>query len=167
MNNKGQVTVGAIIMSFVVIIAALAILSGGVFSSLGGITTTGSLSNATYTAPSAAGNSINIPYQALKGTITVTNATSGTTIPATNYTVTNYVVSNGVLVSTITANAGNSLGWHGKNINVSATIVEPYGYDTNSGNRAIIGLVAIFSVLAVAVVALSPVLQEKFFDLVG
>ena len=165
MNSKGQVTVGVLIMSFVVIIAALALLSGGVFSSLGEITTTGSLSNRTYTAPSGAGVAISIPYQALKGTITITNATSGTVIPSTNYTVTNYVVENGVLVSKITATSGNSLGWYGKNINVTATLVEPYGYDTNSGNRAIIGLVVIFSVLAVAIVALSPVLQEKFFDL--
>lgn len=168
MNKKGLENgmIGTLVILAVAIIVCLTLLTGGISSSAASLSTLTSLSNVTYTAPASAGLSINIPYQALKGTITVTNATSGTVIPATNYTITNYVVSNGQLVTTLTANAGNSLGWQGKSINISSTSVEPFGYDTNSGSRAISGLIIIFAIIALVIAVMVPVVKNGIIDFV-
>jgi len=163
MNNKGQVQIGAFILLFVGIIVALSLLTGGISSNVGLVTQTVTLSNSSYTA-GAVGSSVNIPYQALSNVV-ITNASSGTLIPATNYTVTNYVVSNGALVTSITSKAG-AIGFQGKGINVSG-VAEPFGYDTSAGGRTMSSLVIIFAALAIAVFAISYVLKDKLADLIG
>lgn len=163
MNNKGQIGIGTLVVVAIAVIVALTLLTGGITEGVGKVTDTTVLNNVTYTAPSGAGVAINIPYQALKGTIIVTNATSGTVIPTTNYTITNYVVSNGQLVTTLTATAGNSLGWHGKSINVSASEVEPFGYDTSAGGRVMADLIIVFAALALFMVVLVPIVKNLDF----
>jgi hypothetical protein len=162
-NNKGQITLGTFILMSVGIIFALALFTGGITSNIGVMTNKVNYVNVTYTAPAEAGASITLSGQANTNVIVI-NATSGTVIPASNYTITNYVVNNGVLTSTLTANAGNTLGWHGKGINVSST-VEPFGYETNSGSRAIISMIAVFAALAVVVFALWPVIGSRVLEM--
>lgn len=165
MDRKGQIGVGSFVLMFVVVITAIALLNGGISSNVASVTNTVTLTNQTYTS-GAVGSSVNIPYQALKGTIVITNASSGTLVPSTNYTVTNYVVSNGQLVTTITS-LGGAGGWQGKSINVSSSTVEPFGYDTSAGGRAVTSLIVIFAALALAVGVLSYIMKDKVFDMIG
>jgi len=158
MKRKGQVEIGGLIILAVAIIIGLVMITDGISEPVAAITQTVNIVNTTYTAPAAAGSSINLVGQAYTSVI-VTNATSGTLIPATNYTITNRVVRDGGLVTTLTANAGNSLGWHGKGINISAT-VEPFGYDTNGGSRAITSLIVIFAAIALVVTAVTVVIKN-------
>jgi hypothetical protein len=159
-ERKGQVAVGALITLAIALIVGLVLITDGISEPVGLMTTTKNIVNVTYTAPTA-GNSIALTGQAYSNVV-VTNATSGTLIPASNYTITNYVVQNGGLVTTLTAITGNSLGWQGKGINVSAT-VEPFGYDTNGGGRAITNLIIIFAAIALAVSAIAVVLKNGGF----
>lgn len=167
MNRKGleNLSVGVLIMMFIAVVVVVALITGGISSSIGAVTQTVTISNQTYAAPATAGASIDIPYQALKGTIIVTNATSGTIVPASNYTITNYVVSNGQLVTRLTSTAGNTVGWLGKNINISSSVVEPFGYDTSAGGRSMTDMILIFSALALAVFVLSYVLRNGIIDI--
>lgn len=163
MNSKGQVAVGSLIVLAVGIIVGLVILTGGITSPVGTLTNTQSWVNKTYTAPTTNGSANLIEftgYQALTNVV-ITNASSGDVIPAANYTITNYQVgtTDGIVVSTLTANPGNSIGWFGKSINITAT-VEPVGYDTNSGGRAIAGLIIVFAALALVVAAVGVVIKN-------
>ena len=164
MSKKAQAGVGVFIMVTVVIIVGLVILGQVSFTNIGTMTKTVNVVNGSVTAP-AYGAVTYLNGQAARD-IVVINATSNTIIPSTNYTVTNYVNVNGELKTVFNASGNSNLGWYGKSINVTYTY-EPYGYDTNSGNRSVIALVAIFAALAVAVIALVPVLREEVIDLIS
>jgi hypothetical protein len=164
MNKKGieNLGIGTLIVLAVAIIVCLTLLTGGITSGVGQVTQTTSFTNVTYTS-AAIGSSINIPYQAVKGTVTIVNATSGTAIPSTNYTITNYVVNNGQLVTTLTS-LGGAGGWQGKNVNITATTVEPFGYDTNAGGRVMANLILIFAALALFIAVLVPIIKNGVVD---
>ena len=131
-------------------------------SNVATITKTVDYTNITYAAPAGVGGNITLSGQANRNVI-VTNATSGTTVPASNYTVTNYVLSNGQLVSKLQL-IDNTIGVAGKNINISST-VEPYGYDTNSGNRAITDLIIVFFALGIAITVATIIFKSGLLDL--
>jgi len=160
-DRKGQIGIGVIILVAVAVIIGAVILNTSA-DNLAILTQTVNTVNKTFTAPAINGN-LTVEGQAVTSVI-ATNASSGTLIPASNYTITNYVLSNGQLISTFTSLGGDG-GWQGKSINLSYTY-EPFGYDRNSGNRSVIGLVVVFFALAIAVVAITPVFQEKILDLV-
>ena len=165
MNTKGSegLNVGTFILLAVGIIVALTLLTGGISSNVGKVSQTVVWTNQVVTS-AAAGSAVELTgIQALKGDITITNTTSGTAIPASNYTITNYYVSNGQLVVRLQSNAGQ-IGFQGKSINVSATVVEPFGYDTNAGGRVMINLVIIMAALAIAVVVIVPIVKNGVFD---
>ena len=155
MNNRGEVTIGSVLMLAVVVIAALVLLQAS-FANIGTMTQTRDVTNQTIKFT---------PTTVLQGqavsNVVVTNASNGVSVPATNYSITNYNIgSDGVLRSYLT-NLSGVFG--GQNVNVSYTY-EPLGYDTNAGNRTIIGLIALFSALAIAVVAMTPSLRNGIFD---
>lgn len=92
------------------------------------------------------------------------NATGDIVIPANNYTITNNVVYNGALTVRVVpavsvfADAAFNKG--------TATIdgtCEPTTYDESSGGRAVAGIIIVMFAIALAVVALTPTLKEKFF----
>jgi len=160
-NRKGQTGIGLLILVAVAVIVGLVLLNVSA-DNLAIMTTTVNTINKTFTAPAINGN-LTLEGQAVTSVIAV-NATSGNLIPASNYTITNYVLSNGQLISTFTSLGGDG-GWQGKSINVSYTY-EPFGYDRNSGNRSIIGLVIVFFALAIAVIAMVPAFRDGIVDLV-
>lgn len=167
MNKRGMEMggVGTLVIIAVAIIVAVTLLTGGITSNVATLTTKVNYVNLTYTAPSAANTAIELQGQAWRNVI-VTNATSGTLIPTNNYTITNYQVSStGSLVTKLTTTTGGqSLGYYGKGINISGE-VEPYGYDTTAGGRAIADLIIVFAALAIAIVVLVPVIRNGFLDL--
>lgn len=160
MNNKAQMEgAGVILVVAIAIIVGLALYTGGIAPNIGTATQTVTyseqLSNTTATLD-------------LRGkyieTFAATNATnSSRTIPATNYTISNNVIgSDGELTAQITLEpgVGYATPW-----NVTYTY-QPTGYVTDAGARSVTGLIAILSVLAVAVVALAPTLRNKVMDMI-
>lgn len=168
MNNKGQAQVGALILAFIAIIVALALLNGGIAGSVGTMTNTGKVVNGTIVFPTNL-TCVTLTGQAVypdasSANVIAINKTGNQVIGIGNYTINNKVNVNGELVAqlcgrptVITSNyAGN---------NVDLTYqYEPFGYDSNSGNRAVIGLILIFVTLAVAVIALVPAVRSGVMD---
>lgn len=164
MNRKGQVTIGLIVMVFVMVVVGVAFLTGGIASNVENLRQTTSVVNETITAP-ATGSVIEITGSGIVGSAVVTNATSGAVVPATNYTIAGRQppITSGVVTNTYTSNGG---GYSGESVNVSYT-AEPDGYDTSAGGRAIILLVTIFVALAIGVIALVPAARSGVMEMFG
>lgn len=163
MNNKGQAfgMMGAVLVTFILVIVGLALFNGGILGNIGATTNTIYNANETITFPS--GTALAITGQAVTGDFIATNATDGTTITAANYTTANYQLVNGELTATI-INASSE--YAGDSVNLSYTY-EPLGYATSSGARALIGLIAIFAALAIAVLALVPTFRSGVMNMFG
>ena len=161
MFKKGEIGVGGILIAFIAIIVGLALMNGGIFDAIGTMTQKVTVANQTVTLP-AAGSIVGLTGQAIESVI-VTNASDGAVVPATNYTTQSRVVSNGALTANLLSNGGLFVS---KSVNVSY-IYEPAGYETSSGGRALISLIAIFMALAVAVVALTPTFRNGVLDIFG
>ena len=145
MNKIGSIAaVGSLIVLFVGVIVALSLYSGGITSNIGSVTQTRTVStNTTITFP-ANGVFLALNGQAISNLV-VTNASGGAVVPATNYTITNYDVSTGTLAGGI---KGKSGFYNGQSVNVTY-VYEPVGYATDSGSRAMVGLIAVFAALGV------------------
>lgn len=165
MNQKGAspvlTGVGTIFVIAIAIIVALSLMTGngGIFSNIGQSTLTVNYVNSTVTFPAAAAN-LTLNGQAVSNVI-VTNSTSGAVVPSSNYTTTNYALdSNGQLYSYLTAGTGY---YNSKSVNISYT-TEPLGYAKESGSRAMIGLIAIFSAVAVLGVIIWKIYNDGLLD---
>lgn len=161
MDRKGQLTIGTFILLFVGIIVALALLTGGISSSVGTITQT-TFQNYSQTCPnsSATPNYIVLRGQAARNVVVLDNDDGTTVFDGTNWTVSNYVVRDGTLESRLTA-----VGSAYNNFNCRFQYTsEPFGYDTSGGGRVMTDLILIFAALAIAVFTLVPVIKNGFFD---
>ncbi len=142
MDNK---VLGGLILAFIGVIVALALLTGGITAGVGQLTTTSTITNETVTLP-ASGSYIDradcINYG---GTPIVTNATSGAVVPNTNYTFTTRVSpTNGLKVLTIKSTGGV---FASTSINASYTCL-PQGYAEDSAARSMTSLIILLSILA-------------------
>jgi len=163
MNRKGAegITIGAIIMVFVGVIFGLVILTDGISNQVASITQTATVVNSTQTFP-AAGANLTLTGQLVSDFI-ATNSTDGVTIGTGNYTIYNMQLLNGELTALLEA---NTTPYNSQDVNLSYTY-EPFGYQTNSGSRALLGLIIIFAALAIAVFALVPTLRSGVLQLVS
>ena len=163
MNRKGQIGVGVFLIMFIGVVVGIAILQQSA-TNIAVLTTEVVVANQSFTFPT------NATYVTLTGqsarSVSVINQTGLEVVNEGNYTIVNNVVNNGALESRLygKANIPNSR-YAGRLVNVSYTY-QPYGYDTSAGGRTIAGLIIIFSALAIAVVAITPVFREKIIDLV-
>jgi hypothetical protein len=163
MNDKGQ-TVGAMLVAAIGIIVALVIFAGAIIPQVGESTSTADAVNRTVTPSDTA-------FVRLDGiawtNVIATNATSGEVIGAGNYTIRNRVLdaTTGELTAEINATQRDATYANG-NWNMSGTVA-PEGYISNSGGRAIAGLIAVFAALAIAVFALAPTLRSGILDMMG
>lgn len=153
--------VGVLLVTFIGVIVALAIFTGGITGQVGQSTNLG-FKNATYA------NSTTNGYTYLDGkyvtSILVSNTSSHSTIVAGNYTIYNNILNaNGELSSAIDMRAGDTA--QGTTWQVAYTF-QPLGYVPDAAGRSIVGLIVIFAALAIAVIALAPVLQSKILDMV-
>lgn len=159
MNNKAQLAGIGIFITIAIAVIVGAILLQAAAPSVASMNTILTVNNESLTLPAAPGN-VTLKGQATFNHI-LTNRTSGTPIPASNFTVYNDVLVNGQLVSILRLLDGN---FSGNVVNVSYTY-ESFGYANDGGTRAIIGLVLIFSAIAIFVVVLTPV-GEAIRDLI-
>lgn len=147
---------GGIIIATIGILVGLALLTGQIAPSVGLMTGTRTLHNTTVTMPAAAGV-LDLTGQELITEISVTNATDGTAVDSTNYT-----IAEGISATTsykrviLTSVAGP---YEGESINISYTFGEE-GYVDSSGGRAFASMIIIFVSLYIMVVSLRPVLES-------
>lgn len=151
-------------MAFVIIIVGIVVTIQGTSPAIGTLTQTSSIVNQSVTAPAAGSTSVILNGQSATNLLVI-NASSGTVIPASNYTVTNYALVNGQLVTQFTSNVG-TLGFQGKSINVSY-LSEPFGYQIDSGNRAVTTLIPFLSALAIGIVVLGLAFKDSILDMLG
>jgi len=158
-NNKGQMAmVGLLIMTFIAIIVGVSLLNGGVYQNIGTLTRMETANNHSFNFPNA--TTVVLRGQAVSDLV-IRNSTNDV-VPASNYTVVNREVSTGVIRVTLTNTT--AVWFTNKPVNATYTY-EPIGYDTNGGNRAVIGLIAIFAALALVVVAMVPILRDNILDI--
>ena len=168
MNNKGQMEVAALIILFISILVGL-VLFLPIAQNVGSVTDTQVFntteSGTVFTAP-ASGASTDLTGQELIGDAVVQNGSDGTAIEtAGNWTVTEIVsTTTGVKTLSFTTTAGSEFA--SKSVNLTYTY-GPDGYIESAGARSITGLIVLFFALGIAVVAMTPVMRSKLFDLVG
>jgi len=167
MNNKGEVKVGLII------IVAITLIVGVIFfqviaQQVGESTTLWTIENQSLGAVtniSFGGDPLYMTNCKSMSDVIIFNATEGFTIGTGNYTLTNNVVHDGDLTVEISPEATDEMGLNVGSWTIDGTC-QPTTYISNSGGRAIAGLIAIFFALAVLVVALVPTLRNEFMELV-
>lgn len=160
MNNKGQVTIGLLVMVFVLVIVGVALLQPTAVN-VDNLRTLQEQINNTF-ATGAIGTTAEIEGSGISGEVIAINE-SGDVVPVTNYTarsrqppITSGVVSNTLEIVGLSAAS--------QNLNLSYT-AEPDGYDTSAGGRAIILLVVIFFALAIGVIALIPAARSGVMEM--
>lgn len=94
--------------------------------------------------------------------VVVYNGSDDIIVTSGNFSITQNNIVDGVLVARFNVSA-NPVGLQAQNWNVSYTC-EPFGFDTNSGGRAISGLIIIFGMLAIAVAVLGPTLKDEILS---
>ena len=171
MNKKGAVDgttgmIGVIVTVMVLLVVGVVLLQASA-QQVGSSTNTYTLANASLGVMTN-GTSIYIPNCQAATSVKIFNATGDVEIPSTNYTLTNYVVNNGVLSArvapAVTVTAGVAFN---KGTATIDAVCEPYGYITDSGGRAVAGLIVIMFAIALAVVALTPTLRSGVLDAMG
>lgn len=168
MNNKGEMNyVGLIIVVAITLVVGL-ILFQAIAQEAGKATNTETVANLSMASNPVAGTAQYITsYKAITGVV-IFNATGDVAVPSSNYTVTNNVIDpvTGQLSVNVTPVVGLNNTWTGGAWQISGTGQTPT-YISDSGARAITGLIAIFFALAVLVIALVPTLRNDFMDMIG
>jgi len=160
-NKKGEIGLGVIMVTFIAVLVGV-ILFQAVAQQVGTTTNTLTLENDSNVAGVNGTTFYITDYRAISDVVIVNN-TEGTVIGSGNYTVTNNVVYNGALAVSVLVidEAYESNTWY-----VSGT-AQPTTYISDSGSRAVAGLISIFFALMVAIIALTPTLQSKLLEMMG
>ncbi len=142
MNSKGETNVGLIVVLAIgVILGSIFIIAIADQSAI--LTETQEVANISV---SSVNGTYTLPGQAFRSTV-IFNVTNDIEIDAGNFTVTNYQNVNDEYTATLLVDTGNAT-LYGHGWLVSGTY-EPSGYNTDSSNRTIIGLVILFFALAI------------------
>lgn len=155
--EKNALGIGALIVVFVAVIVGIALLQGAA-DNVSGASTEVSVVNLTMTA-----GALNVPtavtgYQGVDGAYTVIQ-TNGT---AANATLASASVSGNKVLQLTALDAASAAS---KSVKITATL-QPTGYIDDGATRSIAALIIIFAALAIAVVALTPVLRDKLLDMI-
>ena len=163
MKNKGQISMGPILLAFIGIILGITLFIT-IQQLVVPLTAQDTATNVTVAWPSAANGTTDMIGQELFGTplVTLWN-TTGTVVGPGNYTITEEV-SNGV--KTIQLKRTDLGEVMLTNVNVTYTF-GPDGYIDNGGARSVALIIGIFAALAIAVVALIPTMRSGVLDMLG
>ncbi len=164
MNKKGQVELGAILSVFIMVLVGLILLVASA-QQVGDTTNTVDIVNDSLSSTNgttlAALPQLNGKFAS---DVVVFNGSDDLIIDAGNYTVLNNQVINGVETAAINVTASIAGGIQIQAWNISYTS-QPTTYISNSGGRAIAGIIIIFFAIAIAIVTLQPTLKNKILDL--
>lgn len=157
MNNKGQAIGGMLLIAFVAIVVGVALFQSSA-QNVGSVTNTNTINSSKTLA--VLGSSIYVTECRAISSVALVNVTGGQTVAASNYTVTNNALdTTGSLSTKITTNDGR---WNNTAVYVQGTC-QPPTYDDSTGGRSMATLIVIFFAMTIGMVALYPVLKEKYF----
>lgn len=164
MNKIGQYAViGTVIMAFIGIIVCLTILSPTVSDAVHEMTNTESAAATNIACGS--GTTYTLKGKFTSG-FTAVNNSGGDEIPSTNYTLLNTkILTDGTIGAQVTWKDGALTNASTSKCNITYTY-QPLGYATDSGSRAIAGVIIIFLAIAIFVIALVPTLRNPALDFV-
>ena len=162
-QKKAQtdIGIGTLVTIFIMVIVGVILLQATA-QSVGTATTLSTWVNHTETS-AATGSSIYLTDYKYLTVTNIHNGTLGVVIPASNYTVTNNVVYNGALAVKITSLSGPYDG----EIWAINGVAQKTSYIADGGGRALASLIVIMFALAIAVIALYPVLSSKILSAFG
>ena len=162
-QKKAQtdIGIGTIMTIFIVVLVGVILLQAAA-QSVGTATTLSTFVNHTVTS-AASGSSVYLTDYKLLTVTDIRNGTTGAVIPASNYTVTNNVVYNGALAVQITSLVGP---YDGETWAING-VAQRTSYIADGGGRALASLIVIMFALAIAVIALYPVLSSKILSAFG
>lgn len=162
MKNKAQASVGLIVIVAITLIVGV-ILFQAVAQQVGNSTNLVYLTNYSMGTINNGSTYYFADYKSLSD-VSVYNTSSATVIEAGNYTVTNNVInpSTGALTASLKP-LPNYMTSRTLSINATA---QPTGYISDSGGRAIAGIIILLFAIAVAIVAISPTLRSGIMDMV-
>lgn len=167
MNKKAQGEMQIFFVVFMAIIVGVVLFQASA-QNVGTATNTVDIVNYSFTS-AAVGEDVYITaYRAISG-VTIYNQTTGngtqTLVPADNYTVTNNALDSttslSVKVTTAAVNSYAEQTWY-----ISGT-AQPTTYIADGGGRSIASLIVIFLAIAIGLIALRPVYEGKFRELLG
>ncbi len=150
MNKKGEGnTLGVLIMLFIGIIVALALL-GGMFEPVGDMTNIRTATNVTVTSAAAAAGTVTLPGRVNTSSLIVVNMTGDEPgeVWTVNFSISNTDSNDRLAILLVTDAAAVTAGQNGTSVGVSYTY-EPEGYNSDSASRSMIDLVLIFAALAI------------------
>jgi hypothetical protein len=174
MNKQGQMTLGVMLTMVIAVLVAVTIFSSAIIPQIGESTTTATIVNQTLDTETdgyeilngRAVNQVLYVYNATgvlnaSGCSPAAPLTTSCFLTAGNYTILSNQLNptTGVLEARYQPNANGFNATAGVNITY---VTQPLSYVPDSGARAITGLIAVFAALAIAVVALLPVMRNKF-----
>jgi hypothetical protein len=159
MKNKGEITTGIMIVTFIGVIVAMVLLQA-VSPFIGQVSQVQTMTNATFTPVN--GSWIDLRGQELIGTPIVTNKSVAVVIPATNYTIAERISSVDGLkrIGFYISDGGNAANWSRNPINISYTYGME-GYADDAGARVMTDMIVLLSVIAILMFVLYPILKEK------
>ena len=164
-NKKGQLNLGIILVSFIAIIVGV-VLFQAIAQEAGSATGLTSLTDYSLGTQTNATTYYIDNYRDL-GTYTIYG--NGTVAPvaltAGNYTVVENIVNpttGALAVSILPASEYTATVWQ-----INATDVQASTYVSDSAARSIVGLIAIFFALAIAIIALEPTLRSGVLNMIG
>lgn len=159
-NKKGQISAGVILVIFVGVVCALALIPAiatQVEQTTRANSGTVTVTNSTITTP-ANGAVISLTGQELVGTPIVTNSSEGTVIAAGNYTIAECIrASDGLKGICYTTKSTYGAA---RSYNISYAYY-PDGYADDGASRSIMGLILIFAMIAIAIFVLYPIMKER------
>ncbi len=164
-NKKGQVTIGILILAFILIIVGTVLISP-IASNVEGQRNTVEVQNTTITAAATVNTSVEFLGSGFVGTVTAQNATTAIQILAAGDFVARSrqaPITSGVVTNTFEL-TDDGVGWVGAQINLSYTS-EPDGFLTDGGSRAIIALITIFLALTIGIIAFIPAARSGMLDM--
>lgn len=172
MNKKGQAGVGMILMVGIALIIGVVFFQS-IAQEAGESTNTETITNVSINSGAAVDNvsTYYVDYRSIAD-VSITNGTAlgaGAAIASANYTTVNNVIDpdDGTLSVSITPLTTIDWDVQTGNIWMISGTAQPTTYIAESGARSIVGLIAIFFALAVAVIALAPTMKSGILEMMG
>lgn len=166
MKKKGQIGIGALVIVFISVIAAVALYQA-TLPLIGGAVSTTDMTNESHAKPDGTSNVIWITGQDYISDMQVVNFSQNNTLPATNYTIEELVnPTTGVKQIRVTLNEGFSSNGTGGSL-LFTYVYGADGYIDSSAGRSMALLIPILAALAIAVFALSPTLRSGIIESFG
>lgn len=154
MNKKGT-SIGLIVISFVGIIVALALLVP-IADTTGDMRNTRTATLANYTTSATGNGTVTLIGREIIGSIIVVNASDNSEVWTSNFSIVSTNAAGSLAILLETSDDAVTAGQNDELVSVTYSF-KPQGYSDSSGSRSMIGLVIVFAALTIMAFAYGPV----------